>query len=60
MGASIMNASVNAIVGGIGTVLLFMPYVFKELGIILSLIVYLLTGVICYYCWSVLGRIIRA
>jgi proton-coupled amino acid transporter len=55
-----MNASVNAIVGGIGTVLLFMPYVFKELGIILSLIVYLLTGVICYYCWSVLGRIIRA
>ena len=36
-----------------------MPFTFMELGIVLTLVFFLLTGIVCYYCWSSLGKIIR-
>ena len=36
-----------------------MPFAYMELGIILTTSFYLLTGVVCYYCWSILGEVIR-
>jgi hypothetical protein len=30
-----------------------------ELGIILTLVLFFLTGLACYFCWSNLGKIIR-
>ncbi|EAS03036.1 transmembrane amino acid transporter protein (macronuclear) [Tetrahymena thermophila SB210] len=58
-GASVMNATANIIKSGIGTGLLFMPYVFSQCGIVLSIVFMGLMGAVAFYCWSQLCRIIR-
>ncbi|KAL4493536.1 hypothetical protein ABPG72_007544 [Tetrahymena utriculariae] len=58
-GASVMNATANIIKSGIGTGLLFMPYVFSQCGIVLSIVFMGLMGGVAFYCWSQLCRIIR-
>lgn len=58
-GASVMNATANIIKSGIGTGLLFMPYVFSQCGIVLSIVFMGAMGIVAFYCWNQLCRIIR-
>ncbi|KAL4439533.1 hypothetical protein ABPG74_003935 [Tetrahymena malaccensis] len=58
-GASVLNATANIVKSGLGTGILFMPYGFMTCGVVLSTLFMIITGIICYYCWSILGRIIR-
>ena len=58
-GASVLNASGNIIKNGIGTGVLFMPYAFQQCGIILSIISLAIAGLISFYCWNQLCKILR-
>lgn len=51
-GASVANATANIIKSGVGTGLLFMPYVFLESGIILSIAFMAMMGFFGFYSWS--------
>jgi len=50
--ASVKNATANIIKSGIGTGVLFMPYVFKECGVFLAIVFMAIMGIFSFYCWS--------
>jgi len=42
-----------------GMGLLFMPFAFKECGILIPILFLLIVGLACFYCWNLLGISLR-
>ncbi|KAL4434769.1 hypothetical protein ABPG74_017189 [Tetrahymena malaccensis] len=57
-GSTVLEATVNMVKSGLGTGILFYPSVFKSCGIILSIIMMILFGLSCYFCWLILSKVI--
>lgn len=55
-GASVINAFANLTKSGLGIGILLMPTVFKECGILSSVIILLIIAVLTTYTWLLLGK----
>ncbi|KAL4483251.1 hypothetical protein ABPG74_019277 [Tetrahymena malaccensis] len=56
---TILSSTANILKSGIGTGILFMPSTFQACGIGLSIIFMVVCAMVCYFCWSLISRIIR-
>ncbi|EAR93251.1 transmembrane amino acid transporter protein (macronuclear) [Tetrahymena thermophila SB210] len=56
---TILSSTANILKSGIGTGILFMPSTFQACGIGLSIIFMVVCAIVCYFCWSLISRIIR-
>ncbi|KAL4476592.1 hypothetical protein ABPG72_000751 [Tetrahymena utriculariae] len=57
-GSTVLEATVNMVKSGLGNGILFYPSVFNSCEIILSIIMMVLFGVSCYFCWLILSKVI--
>ncbi|KAL4501570.1 hypothetical protein ABPG72_018621 [Tetrahymena utriculariae] len=56
---TILTASASLLKSGVGTGILFFPSLFKSCGIALSIIFCCITSIFCYFCWSLISKMMR-